>query len=92
MEDAAPMKEGKDLKEASLQNVCKLRLVLKSPIEERTMGNLMELQQLSQVPKTNLPSEQRSERGKMDRVYRKNFCEIKRIKTNLPTSADSIYL
>ncbi|XP_059075784.1 probable disease resistance protein At5g63020 [Cryptomeria japonica] len=60
-----------ELKKASLQHVCKLhrlkrlRLTLKSPIKERTVGNLVELQELwllwmPQVRQTNLPTDMRA--------------------------------
>ncbi|GLJ10741.1 hypothetical protein SUGI_0134140 [Cryptomeria japonica] len=65
------VKEGKELMEASLQDVCKrhhikrLRLTLKSPIEERTMGKLVEFQELwllwmPEVRQTNLPTDMRA--------------------------------
>ncbi|GLJ21063.1 hypothetical protein SUGI_0384890 [Cryptomeria japonica] len=60
-----------ELKKASLQDVCKLhrlkrlRLTLKSPIGERTVGNLVELQELwlfwmPQVRQTHLPTDMRA--------------------------------
>ncbi|XP_059075787.1 probable disease resistance protein At5g63020 isoform X2 [Cryptomeria japonica] len=60
-----------ELKKASLQDVCKLyhlkrlRLTLKSPIKERTVGNLVELQELwllwmPQVRQTHLPTDMRT--------------------------------
>ncbi|GLJ21064.1 hypothetical protein SUGI_0384900 [Cryptomeria japonica] len=62
---------GQEIKKASLQDVCKLhrlkrlRLTLKSPIEERTVGNLVELQELwllwmPQVRQTHLPTDMRA--------------------------------
>ncbi|GLJ10744.1 hypothetical protein SUGI_0134170 [Cryptomeria japonica] len=62
---------GGELREASLQDICKLhnlkrlRLSLKSPIEEKTVGNLVELQELwlvwmPQVHQTNLPTDMRA--------------------------------
>ncbi|XP_059075090.1 disease resistance protein At4g27190-like [Cryptomeria japonica] len=60
-----------ELKKASLQDVCKLhrlkrlRLTLKSPIEERTVGNLLEIQELwllwmPQVHQKHLPTDIRA--------------------------------
>ncbi|GLJ21024.1 hypothetical protein SUGI_0384170 [Cryptomeria japonica] len=60
-----------EIKKASLQDVCKLhhlkrlRLTLKSPIGDRTVGNLVELQELwllwmPQVRQTHLPTEMRT--------------------------------
>ncbi|GLJ21023.1 hypothetical protein SUGI_0384150 [Cryptomeria japonica] len=62
---------GEEIKKASLQDVCKLyrlkrlRLTLKSPIEERTVGNLVQLQELwllwmPQVRQTHLPTDMRA--------------------------------
>ncbi|XP_057870888.2 probable disease resistance protein At5g63020 isoform X2 [Cryptomeria japonica] len=63
--------KGEEIKKASLQDVCKLRhlkrlrLALNSPIEERTVGNLVELQELwllwmPQVCQTHLPTDMRA--------------------------------
>ncbi|GLJ21070.1 hypothetical protein SUGI_0384990 [Cryptomeria japonica] len=60
-----------ELKKASLQDVCKLhhlkrlRLTLKSPIEEKTVGSLVKLQELwllwmPQVHQTHLPTDMRT--------------------------------
>ncbi|GLJ21076.1 hypothetical protein SUGI_0385120 [Cryptomeria japonica] len=64
------LETGEEIKKASLQDVCKLhrlkrlRLTLKSPLEERTVGNLLELQELwllwmPQVRQTYLPTDMR---------------------------------
>ncbi|GLJ40945.1 hypothetical protein SUGI_0847160 [Cryptomeria japonica] len=65
------LETGEEIKKASLQDICKLhrlkrlRLTLKSPIEERTVGNLVELQELwllwmPQVRQTHLPTDMRA--------------------------------
>ncbi|GLJ21035.1 hypothetical protein SUGI_0384370 [Cryptomeria japonica] len=65
------LETGEEIKKASLQDVCKLhrlkrlRLTVKSPIEERIVGNLVELQELwllwmPQVRQTHLPTDMRA--------------------------------
>ncbi|GLJ39922.1 hypothetical protein SUGI_0816330 [Cryptomeria japonica] len=65
------LETGEEIKKASLQDICKLHhlkclhLTLKSPIEERIVGNLVELQELwllwmPQVRQTHLPTELRN--------------------------------
>ncbi|GLJ10747.1 hypothetical protein SUGI_0134210 [Cryptomeria japonica] len=71
--------DGRELKEASLQDVCKLlrlkrlRLTLKSLVEEGMVGNLVELHELwllwmPEVHQTHLPSDMRAMQ-KLERVH-----------------------
>ncbi|XP_057853059.2 probable disease resistance protein At1g61300 [Cryptomeria japonica] len=77
---------GGESREASLQDVCKLhrlkhlRLILKSQIEEKTMGNLVELQELwllwmPEVRQTYLPTDMRAMHS-LERLHLYN-CHVK---------------
>ncbi|GLJ10728.1 hypothetical protein SUGI_0133960 [Cryptomeria japonica] len=92
---------GGESREASLQDVCKLhrlkhlRLALKSQIEEKTMGNLVELQGLwllwmPEVRQTYLPTDMRAMHS-LERAHLYN-CHIKGTPDLFPELQNLTYL